>query len=80
MIEKLIERASMVRICYVDSGGFPVTGAMLMPIEGDTLYYKGVITESDYCVQKFTAISGLYYSNFCEYSCAELQCKTVRDT
>lgn len=32
--------------------------------EGDTEYYKEGVTDPDYCVLKFTAISGRYYSNF----------------
>lgn len=32
--------------------------------EGDTLYYKNGVTDSDYCVLKFTAVKGRYYSNF----------------
>ena len=32
--------------------------------EGDTMYYKEGITDPDYCVLKFTVISGRFYSNF----------------
>lgn len=32
--------------------------------EGDTMYYKGGVSDPDYCVLKFTAIKGRYYSNF----------------
>lgn len=32
--------------------------------DGDTMYYKEGVTDPDYCVLKFTAISGRYYSNF----------------
>ncbi len=32
--------------------------------KGDTMYYKGGVTDPDYCVLKFTAIRGRYYSNF----------------
>lgn len=32
--------------------------------EGDTMYYKEGVTDPDYCVLKFTAASGRYYSNF----------------
>ena len=32
--------------------------------EGDTTYYKGGVTDPDYCVLKFTAVKGRYYSNF----------------
>ena len=32
--------------------------------EGDTLYYPGGVADQDYCVLKFTAQKGRYYSNF----------------
>lgn len=32
--------------------------------EGDCLYYPKGVTDPDYCVLKFTAASGRYYSNF----------------
>lgn len=32
--------------------------------KGDTMYYKGGVTDPDYCVLKFTATKGRYYSNF----------------
>lgn len=32
--------------------------------KGDTMYYKGGVTDPDYCVLKFTAFKGRYYSNF----------------
>lgn len=32
--------------------------------EGDTMYYKEGVTDPDYCVLKFTATSGRYYSGF----------------
>lgn len=32
--------------------------------KGDTLYYKEGVTDPDYCVLKFTAVKGRYYSNF----------------
>lgn len=31
---------------------------------GDTLYYKKGVTDPDYCVLKFTAEKGRFYSNF----------------
>ena len=31
---------------------------------GDTMYYKGGVTDPNYCVLKFTAVKGRYYSNF----------------
>ena len=30
---------------------------------GDTLYYRQGVTDPDYCVLKFTAIKGRYYSD-----------------
>ena len=32
--------------------------------DGDTTYYAQGVTDPDYCVLKFTAISGRYYSDF----------------
>lgn len=32
--------------------------------QGDTMYYKQGVTDPDYCVLKFTAVKGRYYSNF----------------
>lgn len=32
--------------------------------EGDTMYYPEGVTEPDYCVLKFTATSGRFYSHF----------------
>ncbi len=32
--------------------------------EGDTMYYPKGVTDPDYCVLKFTACSGRFYSNF----------------
>jgi general stress protein 26 len=32
--------------------------------DGDTMYYSGGVTDADYCVLKFTACRGRYYSNF----------------
>jgi general stress protein 26 len=32
--------------------------------DGDTTYYPGGVTDPDYCVLKFTANKGRYYSNF----------------
>ena len=32
--------------------------------EGDTMYYPEGVTDPDYCVLKFTAETGRYYSNF----------------
>jgi general stress protein 26 len=32
--------------------------------EGDDQYYPGGVADPDYCVLKFTALSGRYYSNF----------------
>lgn len=33
-------------------------------LPGDTMYYPLGVTDPDYCVLKFTANSGRYYSNF----------------
>ncbi|MGE5628047.1 MAG: pyridoxamine 5'-phosphate oxidase family protein [Solirubrobacterales bacterium] len=33
-------------------------------LEGDTLYYPLGVTDPDYCVLKFTASRGRFYSNF----------------
>ena len=32
--------------------------------EGDEMYYPKGVTDSDYCVLRFTAQNGRYYSNF----------------
>jgi len=32
--------------------------------EGDTIYYSKGVTDPDYCVLKFTAQTGRYYTNF----------------
>ena len=32
--------------------------------DSDTKYYKGGVTDPDYCVLKFTAQNGRFYSNF----------------
>ena len=32
--------------------------------EGDTMYYPEGVTDPDYCVLKFTAFSGRFYSEF----------------
>ncbi len=32
--------------------------------EGDTMYYSKGVTDPDYCVLRFTAVSGRFYSNF----------------
>ena len=32
--------------------------------KSDTMYYKEGVTDPDYCVLKFTAVRGRYYSNF----------------
>ena len=32
--------------------------------DGDTMYYPEGVTDPDYCVLKFTAQTGRYYSNF----------------
>lgn len=124
-IGKMIDRANISFISYIDGEGFPVTKAMLKPRErngikeiwfstntssnkvrffrennkasvyfvdrrffrgvsligtvevletpeakekiwreGDETYYKQVVADPDYCVLKFTAVKGRYYSNF----------------
>lgn len=32
--------------------------------DGDTMYYSKGVTDPDYCVLRFTAMSGRFYSNF----------------
>lgn len=32
--------------------------------DGDTMYYPGGVTDPDYCVLRFTATQGRFYSNF----------------
>ena len=32
--------------------------------DGGTLFYPQGVTDPDYCVLKFTAVKGRYYSNF----------------
>ena len=32
--------------------------------DGDTMYYPGGVTDPDYCVLKFTASQGRFYSSF----------------
>lgn len=32
--------------------------------DGDTMYYKGGVTDPDYCVLRFTAERGRFYGNF----------------
>lgn len=124
-IGKMIDRANISFISYIDGEGFPVTKAMLKPRErngikeiwfstntssnkvrffrennkasvyfvdrrffrgvsligtvevletpeakekiwreGDEMYYKQGVADPDYCVLKFTAVKGRYYSNF----------------
>lgn len=36
--------------------------------EGDTEYYSEGVTDPDYCVLKFTATSGRFYSNYRSYN------------
>ncbi len=124
-IGKMIDKASVSFLSYVDGDGFPITKAMLRPRErngikeiwfstntssnkvrffkennkasvyfvdrrffrgvslvgtvevletpeakerlwqiGDKMCYKKGVTDPDYCVLKFTAVKGRYYSNF----------------
>ncbi len=41
-----------------------VASKELIWLEGDTMYYPQGVTDPDYCVLRFTAESGRYYSNF----------------
>lgn len=41
-----------------------VTSKELTWREGDTLYYPQGVADLDYCVLKFTARSGRFYTNF----------------
>lgn len=124
-IGKLIDKAHVTIISYIDEDGYPISKAMLNPRErvgihefylttntssnkvkyfkenpkatlyfvdkrffrgasligtvevletpeakeriwqdGDTMYYPKGVTDPDYCVLKFTAFCGRYYSNF----------------
>lgn len=124
-IGKLIDKAHVTIISYIDEDGYPISKAMLKPRErvgirefylttntssnkvkyfkenpkatlyfvdkrffrgasligtvevletpeakeriwqdGDTMYYPKGVTDPDYCVLKFTAFRGRYYSNF----------------
>ncbi|MDR2694946.1 MAG: pyridoxamine 5'-phosphate oxidase family protein [Deltaproteobacteria bacterium] len=36
----------------------------LIWLDGDTMYYPKGVTDPDYCVLRFTAEAGRYYSNF----------------
>lgn len=124
-IGRLIDKAGLAMLSYVDDEGYPVTRAMLSPREregirvfwfstntssnkvsrfrenpmasvyfvdkrffrgvslcgtmevlesaedkariwreGDTLYYPGGVNDPDYCVLRFTAVKGRYYSSF----------------
>lgn len=40
------------------------TSKELIWLDGDTMYYSKGVTDPDYCVLRFTAESGRYYSNF----------------
>jgi general stress protein 26 len=70
---------SKASIYFYDKGRFGYQGAMLVgKMEvltdakskemiwqpGDTMYYNKGVTDPDYCVLKFTAERGRYYSNF----------------
>lgn len=124
-IGKLVDKANLTIISYIDDEGFPISKAMLSPrerdgikvfyfstntssnkvscfgknrqasiyfvdkrfyrgvsligtmevlvspeykeriwLDGDTMYYPKGVTDPDYCVLRFTAIKGRYYSNF----------------
>lgn len=40
------------------------TSKEMIWMPGDTMYYKEGVTDPDYCVLRFTAFSGRYYSGF----------------
>ena len=77
IIEKFIRKQRVAFICSVDEEGFPNVKAMLKPRKmevltdqeaknmiwrkGDTMFYKGGVTDPDYCVLNFAAESGRYY-------------------
>jgi len=76
---KQFRNNSKASVYFYEKGRFNYQGAMLVgEMEvltdaeskemlwhiGDTLYYKKGVTDPDYCVLKFTAKSGRYYSNF----------------
>lgn len=65
-IGNLIDKANMSIVNYIDDEGYPISKAMLPPREreGDTMYYREGVTDPDYCVLRFTAEKGRYYSNF----------------
>ena len=76
-IESFIRKQKVAYICSVDEEGFPNVKAMLKPRKmevltdqdtkdmiwrkGDTMFYKGGVTDPDYCVLRFTAENGKYY-------------------
>lgn len=75
-IKDFIKKQKVSFICSIDEDGFPNVKAMLkgkMEVltdqetkdmiwrTGDTMFYKGGVTDPDYCVLRFTAESGRYY-------------------
>ena len=49
---------------FCQSCGMPLTDEVLIWRKGDTQYYPGGVTDPNYCVLKFTAIDGRFYSDF----------------
>ena len=49
---------------FTDSRFFRVVMLLGTWESGDTIYYPQGVTDPDYCVLKFTAVKGRYYSNF----------------
>lgn len=62
-IGNLIDKQGVSFISSVDAEGFPNTKAMLPPRRRDGIktYY---VTDPDYCVLRFIAEKGRFYSNF----------------
>ena len=71
-VGNMIDKLKTAFIGSIDNEGFPNIKAMLQPRkrkemiwqEGDTMYYPEGVTDPDYCVLKFTATSGRFYSGF----------------
>lgn len=74
---KCFRENSKASVYFVDKRffrGVSITGTVEVPETpeakeriwqtGDKMYYKKGVTDPDYCVLKFTAIKGRYYSNF----------------
>jgi len=59
--EKKSDWKTVEQITYRAFRDAPPTGS---DDDGNTMYYPGGVTNPDYCVLKFTAVKGRYYSNF----------------